>query len=79
MSNPNSNEQLLNEFIEANGKPEVELVGYDGNAFAILGRTIAALKKAGATKEVTDAFRSEATSSDYNYLLQTAMKYLEVS
>lgn len=59
-------------------KPTVKLIGSDGNAFAILGKVKGALKKAGAPKEVQDAFYEEATSSDYNMVLCTAMKYTEV-
>lgn len=57
---------------------EVELVGRDGNAFAILGRVGMALKKAGASKEEIDAFQKEATSGDYDHLLRTVQKWVEV-
>ena len=56
----------------------VKLVGEDGNAFAILGRVNRALRKAGASKEEQQAFQKEATAGDYNHLLQTAMKWVEV-
>ena len=58
-------------------KPIVKLVGTDGNAFAILGKVSKALKRAGLEKEAKE-FMKEATSGDYNHLLQTAMKYVEV-
>ena len=38
----------------------VELVGHDGNAFAILGKVSRALRKGGATKEEVDEFMAEA-------------------
>lgn len=56
----------------------VKLVGHDGNAFAILGRVSGALKRAGYP-DAAKAFYSEATSGDYDHLLRTAMKYVEVS
>jgi hypothetical protein len=56
----------------------VRLVGGDGNAFAILGAVKAGLRRAGVTKEEQDAFYAEATSGDYNHLLQTAMAWVEV-
>jgi hypothetical protein len=59
-------------------KPEVQLVGTDGNAFAILGKVNKALKAAGMNDEAK-AFMAEATSGDYDHLLQTAMKYVDVS
>lgn len=55
----------------------VKLVGEDGNAFAILGRVSRALRQAGHA-DAADAFREEATSDDYNHLLRTAMRYVEV-
>ena len=54
----------------------VRLVGEDGNAFAILGRASKALKRAGLV-DVADEFMGEATSGDYNHLLETVLKYVE--
>jgi len=59
-------------------KPSVELIGRDGNAYAILGAVSRALRKAGCKKEVVDAFMAEAMSGDYNNLLVTAARYVEV-
>lgn len=58
---------------------KVKLVGEDGNAFAILGRVSKAMQRAGCTPEQVNEFRTEATSGDYDKLLQTAMKYVDVS
>lgn len=55
----------------------VQLTGTDGNAFAILGKVKKALKSAGHNK-LADEFYAEATSGDYDHLLQTAMKYVDV-
>lgn len=59
-------------------KPIVNLIGQDGNAFAILGACTKAGRKAGWSKDQIDAFQSEATSGDYDNVLQTALKYFEV-
>jgi len=59
--------------------PEVELVGSDGNAFAIMGKCARAARRAGWTKEQIAAFQSECMSGDYDNLLQTAMKYFDVN
>lgn len=59
-------------------KPQVKLVGQDGNAFAIIGRCMSALKEAGASEEHIQTFHDEATSGDYDNVLTTAMKYCEV-
>jgi hypothetical protein len=53
----------------------VRLSGHDGNAFMILGLCQRAAKEAGLTKEELDAFHIEATSGDYEHLLQTAARW----
>lgn len=58
---------------------EVQLSGEDGNAFAIMGRVMGALKKAGVPKEEIDAYYKESTAGDYNHLLQTAMRWVSVA
>ena len=58
---------------------EVELVGHDGNAFAIMGRVRRALRAAGVSKEEVDEFIAECTSADYDHLLQTCVKWVSVS
>jgi len=59
-------------------RPVVRLVGEDGNAFMVLGLVFRALREAGWSKEERLAFQAEATSGDYNHLLRTVMKYLDV-
>ena len=59
-------------------RPRVRVVGTDGNAFAVLGRALAALRDAGWPKPERDAFAAEATSGDYDHLLGTIMKHLDV-
>jgi hypothetical protein len=58
---------------------EVQLSEEDGNAFAILGRVRRALKAAGATQDDLDAFTAEATAGDYDNLLATCMRWVEVA
>ena len=55
---------------------EMDIDGPDGNAFAIMGRVQAALKKAGATKEELDQYSNESMSGDYENLLATADKWV---
>jgi hypothetical protein len=57
----------------------VVLCGEDGNAFSIMGRVSRALRRAGASDAEIAAYISEATAGDYNDLLQTTMKWVEVS
>jgi Domain of unknown function (DUF4314) len=56
---------------------QVQLTGEDGNAFAILGRTAAALRAAGVPQEEIDTFFAEATSGDYDHLLHTTMAWVD--
>jgi hypothetical protein len=56
----------------------VQLTGEDGNAFAVMGKVGKALKRAGVDKAEVDKFYAEATSGDYDHLLQVCMKYVEV-
>lgn len=59
------------------GKPVVRLVGEDANAFAILGKVSRALKMAGMVDE-SKKFMEDATQGDYDHLIRTAMRYVEV-
>ena len=56
----------------------VKLVGEDGNAFSIIGRTSQALRRAGVSQEEISAFQEEAMSGDYDNVLQTVMKWVDV-
>ena len=58
---------------------DVQLVGRDGNAFAIMGAVSKALRRAGATAEGIAKYREESTSGDYDNLLRVAMKWVRVS
>lgn len=56
----------------------VQMIGEDGNAFAVMGRVVAALRKAGASREATDEYTAEAMAGDYDHLLQVTMRWVEV-
>jgi len=53
---------------------DVQITGQDGNAFAILGKVRNALPR-----EVRSEFMTEATSGDFNHLLATAMRWVNIS
>jgi len=59
-------------------KPKLKLVGFDGNAFSILGRAKQVAQKAGWTKEEIDAFLKKAMSKDYDNLLRVCMEKFDV-
>lgn len=58
---------------------KVPLVGRDGNAFSILGRVEAALRRGGVGGAERAAFVDEATSGDYNHLLRTVTKWVDAT
>lgn len=58
---------------------KVQLIGHDGNAFAIMGAVTRAMKKAGVEKEAIDAYKAEAMSGDYDNLLAVTARTVEVS
>ena len=58
---------------------EVKLTWVNGNAFAVIGAVTKALRRAGVPAEEREAFTKEAMSGDYDHLLQTCMKWVEVS
>jgi len=58
---------------------KVELTGEDGNAFVVLGAVTKALRRAGIPEAVRASFTKEAMSGDYDHLLQTCMKWVDVS
>lgn len=56
----------------------VQLVGLDGNAFSILGRCRAAMKRAHLPESEINEFTKEAVSGDYNHLLATCCEWFNV-
>ena len=56
----------------------VTLTDINGNAFAILGACRKAAERARLPQEEIDAFYTEATSGDYDHLIQTAMRWFDV-
>lgn len=56
----------------------LDLTRQDGNAMGIIGAAIKTARRAGWTRDETDALMNEMTSGDYDHLLQTAMRYFEL-
>ena len=57
-------------------KPELELSSVDGNAFMLLGK---ARKVALKNNMDWEKINAEATSGDYDHLLQSLMQYFDVT
>ena len=56
-----------------------QLVGVDGNAFAVMGLAAREARRAGLTKEQIQEYQTDAMSCDYNKLLCTTMEYFDCS
>lgn len=59
-------------------KPVLNLVGVDGNAFALLGVASRRMKEIGKPKEEIQKVFAEATAGDYHHLLRTLDKYFRL-
>ena len=59
-------------------KPELELIGQDGNAFAIIGTAVRVAKRAGWSAERIEEFKSKATDGDYDHLLRICQDYFDI-
>lgn len=57
----------------------VQLTGSNGNAFSVIGACLKAARSAKLKPAELDAFTKEAQSGDYDNLLQTCMKWFDVS
>lgn len=57
---------------------EVQLSGTDGNAFSIMGKVRRAMKRNGVSDDEIQKYTDESTSGDYDHLLMTAMKWVDV-
>lgn len=55
-----------------------DLVGVDGNAFAIMGYTAKALKHEGLG-HLVDQMYKEATAGNYDGLIMVCMKYIDMA
>lgn len=54
---------------------DLPLVGFDGNAFAVIGRVSQGLRRAGAPDEYVRAVVADMMSGDYDHLLAVAVRY----
>lgn len=58
-------------------KVKLNLIGIDGNAFAVMGAFSRRARAEGWSKEEIDAVLDEAKSGDYDHLLATIMDHCE--
>lgn len=57
----------------------VTLAGQDGNAFAVMAKVSDALRRNGVSNEEVESYIQESMSGDYDNLIVTAMKWVNVS
>lgn len=58
-------------------KREYTLVGVNGNAFAIIGYVVRAMKLERKSKDEIDAYIRDAKSSDYTHLIAVSVDMCE--
>ncbi len=58
---------------------EVNLIGRDSNAFAIVGEVKQALRRAGVSSEEVDLYLEQAMAGDYDHLLQVTMAWVTIT
>jgi len=63
--------------ITATKKVKLELVGLDGNAFAVMGAFQRAARRQGWTPEEIKSVMDECMSGDYDHLLATIIEHTE--
>ena len=56
----------------------VQLTGEDGNAFNVMGVVARSLREAGIPKAEVACYMKESMASDYDNLLMTALKWVDV-
>ena len=76
-----SKEEIL-EIVNSREKPTVKLTAIDSNAFTLIGMTIKALSRyhrgTAECNEIIQLFQKEATSGDYDHVIQTILEFCEV-
>jgi hypothetical protein len=59
-------------------KPTVKLSIENDSAFSVMDKVLKALCKSGCTQTQLNQFREEATKGDYNHLIKTCCKWVNV-
>ena len=54
-----------------------DLVGVDGNAFAVMGYVGRAMRESGFSREEIEAYYTDAKSSDYDHLLAVSIEMVD--
>ena len=57
---------------------EVDFSNINGNAFSLIGAVRRALRRSGVSGGKLEEFQKEATSGDYDNVIQTCMRWVNV-
>jgi hypothetical protein len=60
-----------------NDKPKMQLLGHDGNIFAIMGRASALLREAGRGGQAKEMYERVTSSGSYDEALRIVSEYVE--
>jgi hypothetical protein len=60
-----------------NDKPKMQLLGQDGNIFAIMGRASALLRAAGQSDKAKEMFERVTSSGSYDEALCSVSEYVQ--
>lgn len=55
----------------------LDIGGEDGNAYMIMGKTAAVLRHLNASEDAIEDYFTEATSGDYDHLLEVTAQWIE--
>ncbi|MEG0164892.1 DUF3991 and TOPRIM domain-containing protein [Anaerorhabdus sp.] len=70
-------QQIVQEVVVSNKKPQAPIVGADGNIFNLMGIASNTLKEAGLVKEADEMFHKITQSGSYDEALNIMMEYIE--
>lgn len=68
----------LEDLPESNDKPNVHLIGEDGNVFAIIGKVSKALKREVSSEKAKEYQEKAMNSGSYDEVLRLTMDYVNV-
>lgn len=69
----------VKDYLEKRIKTKVKLIGENGNAFSIISKVKKEMRDSGYPKFVIKEYEKNCTRGDYNNLLQTTMRFVDVS
>lgn len=69
--------ELRSKMIREQEGEKYTLIGVDGNAYAIMGYVVKAMKKEGRSPHDIEKYRTDAILADYDHLLRVSMDMID--